>query len=158
MSRNKVRPCHVEYISGNIKIYLYILSFINIETCLVAQIHYQWKQEHSTQYHDCWWSDDAQSKGIWALFHKGFMSSLMKSCENSVCANFYYNYPIRSQFCLWHNSCAVGTCANLWHDWISILYVKKMHIFYKIWIMISSTICEMGPCSLDIDLLLPEYD
>ena len=43
MSSNKVKP-YAEYILGNIRIYLHTQSFINAETCQVAEIHYQ----HST--------------------------------------------------------------------------------------------------------------
>ena len=57
------------------------------------------------------------------LFHKGFMSSWLKSCENSL-FNCDSNDLIRSEICTYHDSLAVVTCAKLWSDLISIFEVR----------------------------------
>ena len=57
-------------------------------------------------------------------FHKGFMSSQLKSCKNSLHYNPDSDNPMSSQICTFHNSSAVVTCAKLWPDRIIIFSVK----------------------------------
>ena len=74
----------------------------------------------------------------WGPFHKVLTSPSLKSCAHSLCSNFHYNDPIRSQFCTCHDSYAVVTCTNSWHD---LLYVRATCIFarFKLW-----AFCKMG--------------
>ena len=64
----------------------------------------------------CWWNINIYFAKSSDLFHKQFMSSLLKSCENPFCSNFDSNDPIRSQFCTRHDSLAVMACAKLLPD------------------------------------------
>ena len=43
-------------------------------------------------------------------FHNEFLSSELKSCENSVCSNIYSIDPTRSHICTCHDSWAVQNC------------------------------------------------
>ena len=74
-------------------------------------------------------------------FHWGFMSSYSKSCAHSSSSHFNNNTQIRSQFCTCHDSWAVVTCANLWHDPNEWNYNQNGEIS----IISSSTLCEMCP-------------
>ena len=67
----------------------------------------------------------------WGLFHKGFMNSQLKSCENFVGSNVVSYNLIMSQFCTCHDSWAVMTCAEFWHDWIIIFNVRATCIFTR---------------------------
>ena len=60
----------------------------------------------------------------WDTFHKQSLSSYLKSCENSIPFNFFFNGTSRSQFCTWHNSSAVVPCAKFWSDWSIVLHVR----------------------------------
>ena len=82
-------------------------------------------------------------QNFWVPLHKGFRSSWMKSCENSFRYNFNLNYAIRSQFCTWHDSWAVMTCAKLWPDWSLSLKKSNMN-FNEIWIMSSYIVWKTG--------------
>ena len=46
-------------------------------------------------------------------------------------SNFDSNGPIRSQFCTWHDSLTVMTCAKLWPDLIIICHVRATWIFTR---------------------------
>ena len=67
----------------------------------------------------------------WDQFHKGFISSWFKYCENFFCSSYDYNYQIWSQICTCHGSWAVVTCAKLWPDLIIIFQVKSMCSFSR---------------------------
>ena len=58
------------------------------------------------------------------LFHKWVMSSSLKFHKKSSYSKFYYNDPIRSQFCTCHDSWAVVACAKLWPYWILMFHVR----------------------------------
>ena len=87
----------------------------------------------------CMWVWNSSNKP--GTFYKGLMSSLLKSCQHSFCSNIDIITPIRSEFCTYHDSSSVVTCAKFWPDWIIILLIRltrvMQSIFYKIWIMSS---------------------
>ena len=66
------------------------------------------------------------------LFHKGLMSSLVKSCENFLCCNYHYDYPIRSQICTCHGSWAFFTWAKLWLNHITIFQVRITRVYFHL--------------------------
>ena len=49
----------------------------------------------------------------WNPFHKGLMSSKLKSCQNNIRIDYDSNYRIRSQFSTCHDSSAAVTWAKL---------------------------------------------
>ena len=54
----------------------------------------------------------------------------------TVCSYMKKNNDlIRSQFCTWHDSKAVVTCAKLWHEWISRIdiIVKEIATAFQLW-------------------------
>ena len=75
-------------------------------------------------------------------FHKGFVSSKLKSCENSPCCDHNSNDPIRSQFCTCHHNSAVVTCAKSWPDGIIISQEKAAWIFTSFGWQAHQTIVE----------------
>ena len=64
----------------------------------------------------------------WEPFHSLWPhnSNLVKKL---FCCCMRHNGPLGSQFCAWHDSSAVMTCANLWRDWIIRIEIKAKWIF-----------------------------
>ena len=59
----------------------------------------------------------------------------------ALCSNLCSDDPFWSQICTCQDSSAVMACAKLGPDLIIIFHVR---VKYKIWVMSSSTLCELG--------------
>ena len=59
------------------------------------------------------------------------MSSISESWINLCCICLQDNYTIISQFCTCHDSWAVVTCANLWHDSITGIIITVERVFKR---------------------------
>ena len=68
------------------------------------------------------WSKGERGRGT---FHKRFMSWLYKSWKNTSSSFVKYNYPIKSQFCICHDSSAVVAYAKLWPDWVIKIKISE---------------------------------
>ena len=75
---------------------------------------------------------------------------------NPVKNNFAF-ILIKAQICTCHDSLAVVTCAKLCLDLIIIFQVRTVCILFKIWMMSSWAICEMGHWNALIWMLLNKY-
>ena len=60
-----------------------------------------------------------------------FMSSWLKSYENSLCCSYDSENSIRSEICTCHNSSAAIACTKFWADLIIIIHVRAKHIFAR---------------------------
>ena len=64
-------------------------------------------------------------------FHKQFKSSKPNSCKLIISLT-YENYDhLKSQFCTYHDSWAVMTCAKLWPDGIIGIQMRTKRIFTR---------------------------
>ena len=55
--------------------------------------------------------------------------------KNTLCFNYNFRDPVRSQMCTCHDSWAVATYAKFWSDWIMIIQGISTYIFtrFELW-------------------------
>ena len=91
----------IRYVQLHIANYSIIISICM--SCVVSRVHF--------------------TMGVWA--HNPNLE------KKSGCSCLKYDYPIRSQFCIGHDSWAVVTCANLLSDWMNRIMITAKIIFKR---------------------------
>ena len=52
---------------------------------------------------------------------------------STCCYYMRNNGQSRSQFCIWHDSSAVMSCAKLWSDWMNKIKIREKRILERFW-------------------------
>ena len=80
-----------------------------------------------------------------APFHKRFSYLNSNSTEISIQSHLDSNTAIATNFCTWHDSCAVVACANICCDLMASNGITARQRFHRIWIAGTKSTVKRGP-------------